>query len=781
MLPDRLRVRLAALFQIRPGEGRLVALLMALMFLPSAGGAIGSPGVEALFYSRFGVQYLPAMYVALGLVTLFSSLVLTALLGRASRKRLYLLLPAVLAIGLVAARLLVGLRLQWFYPVLWLGMYLLWTLQGLLTWGLAGTVCNTRQAKRLFPLAGAAGILGIALGGLVTRGLVALLGTENLLLVWAVALGLTLVVVQALTRPLPRERRRRLPPVTDDLQRGFRFVQRSSLMRWMAVAALLMSVLLFSIAYPFSAAVAHQFPSEDALSGFLGVFQGLTTVAAFLAALLVANRLFAWLGFMSVLLALPLIYLGGFGLLLAANTFAVLVGFRFIQMAWLQGVAATGNQAIFNVVPPHWREQTRAFIDGVPTQAGTILVGLALLAAGARLQPWHIYLGGLLMALLAAAVIWRARQVYGQALTDALRAGQSHIFLSEDRPFGGLPRDAAAVRALVKGVADPDPAVRRVAAEILGSAAVPEAVSAAVGALGDADERVRLAALRSLAQAHAAPAMLEVAERLSDPEPDVRRQAIATLQRLTPYPHGLSQRLRPLLDDADPAVRSRAAVAVLRGGHDPQAAAAIRALAAAEPATCRALAMTALADWADPSNYDLAAAGLADASPLVRRAAVTAVARIDGLRCLAPLTQALGDDDRIVRAARRFRAGRPRRPRPGRSAGRARRPPPGGRRAARPGTDAARQLPGRPPGLRAGQSFPRPAVLGLASQPGRLPARRRTPGPAARCAAPGRPAPGVVCRRSPGPPGRPGRHPSRPARSAKRRGRPAGQRARNDR
>jgi len=129
--------RAASALQVRPGEGRLVTWLVLLMFLPSAGGAIGSPSVEALFYARFGVQYLPYMYVALGLVT---SLLLTALLGRASRRRLYLTLPVVLGALLIMARVLVGLRLNWFYPVLWLGMYLLWTLQASLTWGLAGTV-----------------------------------------------------------------------------------------------------------------------------------------------------------------------------------------------------------------------------------------------------------------------------------------------------------------------------------------------------------------------------------------------------------------------------------------------------------------------------------------------------------------------------------------------------------------------------------------------------------------------------------------------------------------
>ena len=643
--------RAASALQVRPGEGRLVSLLVLLMFLPSAGGAIGSPSVEALFYARFGVQYLPFMYVALGLVTLLTSLLLTALLGRASRRRLYLTLPVVLGAALVVARVLVGMRLNWFYPVLWLGMYLLWTLQASLTWGLAGTVCNTRQAKRLFPLFGAGGILGIALGGLITRWLVDRMGTENLLLVWAVALLASFLIVRSLTSRLRERRARRSTRLVDDVARGYQFVRRSPLMRWVALAALLLSVLSFTIAFPFSQAVARQFASEDALTGFLGVFQGLTTAVAFVAALLVANRFYAWLGFMGALLALPLLYLGGFGVVLVVNTFAGLVAFRFIQMAWLQGISGTAYQAIFNVVPPDWREQTRAFIDGVPTQIGTVLVGALLILGRAGLQPWQLYAGGAAAAAIAVLVMWRARQAYGLALGQALRAGQPQVFMSEDQPFGGFPRDAAAVATLLRGLADPDPVVRRVSAEILGSVAAPAAVGAAVKALGDADAQVRIAALHSLASANAASALLDVAAVLADPEPEARLQAVETLRQLAGFSHGLALHLRPLLADPDPGVRCRVALALLRAGPDTQAAEALLALARSPTPAERAKALLAMADWADPTAYSMAAAGTGDASPAVRCAAVRALAHISGQRALDLLIQALGDEAATVRAS----------------------------------------------------------------------------------------------------------------------------------
>ena len=643
--------RLASFFQIHPGEQRLVALLVTLMLLPSAGGAIGSPGVEALFFARFGVAFLPYMYIALGVITLVSTLIITALLGRVSKKRLYLGLPLALVLFLLLARVLVGFDLNWFYPVLWLGMYLMWTLQGLLTWGLASTVCTTRQAKRLFPLFGAGGILGLALGGLSTQPLVGWLGTENLLLVWAGTLIATFGLVHVLTRYVAEGRSRRRTRLVDDLQQGYYFVRRSSLMRWVALAAVVFAVLFFSLAFPFAKAVAAQFPDEDALAGFLGIFQGIITTAAFLVSLLAANRLYARFGFMAVLLFFPLIYLAGFSVLLINAAFAVLVTFRFIQVFWMQGVANSAYQALFNIVPSERREQTRAFIDGVPTQAGIVLTGALLAVAEQNLQSQHMFLLGAGAAVLAVFTMWRARRAYNGAVVEALHAGQPGVFFSEEEPFGGFQRDTTTVSVAVAGISDPNPAVRRIAAEILGNLAVPAATEALVNALDDPDAEVRAALLRSLARAGATSALLDVATYLRDTESLVRLEAVKALSRLTSYPRGLATHVQPLLSDLDPLVRSQVAVILLQACSYPPAVEVLRNMTLSGKPAIRVKALEALAAWGDPLAYDLTATGLADPSPAVRGVAAVALARVDPGRCQESLIQMLADEDRSVREA----------------------------------------------------------------------------------------------------------------------------------
>ena len=105
--PGTLSTRVAAFLHVREGEGRLVTLMMATMFLPSAGAAIGVSSAESLFLSRVGADGLPGLYIVLGLVTIVTTLGVTALLGRIAPVRLYLFMPVVMALLLACARLLV--------------------------------------------------------------------------------------------------------------------------------------------------------------------------------------------------------------------------------------------------------------------------------------------------------------------------------------------------------------------------------------------------------------------------------------------------------------------------------------------------------------------------------------------------------------------------------------------------------------------------------------------------------------------------------------------------
>jgi hypothetical protein len=262
-----LSARAASWLQVRPGEGRLVALTALMMLIPGAGIAIGVSGAESLLLSRVGAAVLPRLYVVLGVVTIATTLGITTLLGRISAFRFYLLLPIAVVLLLVGARVLVVLDQSWIFQGLWIASALFHTLLQVMLWGVAGMAWDTRQAKRLYPIFAAADIAGFSGGGLITPLLVRWLGTENLLLGWAVTLLVAFVLARMLIPAAPEggaqaksRARRSKRNAWEDLQAGFRYVLGSRLLLWVAVSGFLFQALVYLLWFVFSSAAQIHFP-----------------------------------------------------------------------------------------------------------------------------------------------------------------------------------------------------------------------------------------------------------------------------------------------------------------------------------------------------------------------------------------------------------------------------------------------------------------------------------------------------------------------------------------
>src|SRR5215204_4865350 len=335
--------RLQGVLRVHPGEGRTLALAVAVAFLADAAIMIAQSSIDALFFARYGVEKLPRLYPIVGV---------GVLLARVGRERVFVLIPCAISVAALFARAAVEAEATWVYGALWILQSVAEFTCLLAIWGLAGLVSDTRQAKRFFPLIAAGGVVGLIVGGLATGPLAATVGSENLLFVWAALMGAAAAVAWRLvsTRPptaeAPRTRRRRpgvLAAVSD--------VRASPLLRWMSEGALLTS-LLFSLLYlPFSKAAAERYPDADDLAAFFGAFFALSMGTALVLSLLVTSRLLGRFGVPTVVLVLPVLYLVTFGALAVAATFATLAAFRFVQIAWRSGGSCSTWQPHVNSIP----------------------------------------------------------------------------------------------------------------------------------------------------------------------------------------------------------------------------------------------------------------------------------------------------------------------------------------------------------------------------------------------------------------------------------------------
>jgi HEAT repeat protein len=620
---------------------------VGIAFLADAGVMIAQSAIDALFFARYGVGKLPLMYALVGAAMFATTLGLAALLKRAGRARTFLLIPSVIVVAALGSRAGLEAGAPWVYAVLWLVRNIAQSTLILAVWGLAGLVADTRQAKRWFPVIAAGGVMGLVAGGVVTAPLAALLGSANLLFVWAAlvagatALAWQLVRREGISLATPL---RRAKAHGSDLTGGLTDVIRSDLLRWMSAADLLVA-LLFSLLYlAFSKVAVERYPDPDKLAGFFGVFFAIAMTAAFLISLFGTSRLLARFGVPTVVLILPLLYAVAFGVFVAAATFATLAAFRFAQVAWDNGGANGTWEALINTFPADRRDRARAFLYGVPLQLGTMLAGLVAFIAQRLGHADILYGAGLVGGILAVASVWRIRAAYPRALVAALREGRPAIFGVSGGPRPAvLQADATSLAVLEDLLGDDDPAVRRLAAHALGDFAPEPAETALIQALDDQDVAVRAQALESLGRLGGSTAV-EAAQRcLFDPDSAVRLEALAVLTDSGALPD------RTLLADGDPTVRSQAAALLL--DHDSEAEPTLIRATSDPRATVRAGALRGIAAARTRGAFPIALEGLTDPAAEVRAEALRAIAAAAPEDAVDSLLAALADDDPRVRVA----------------------------------------------------------------------------------------------------------------------------------
>ena len=97
-------IGLGSLLKIRSGEGRTAGLGIAMMVFTAGGSAFGQSATDGLFFAHSGADKLPVMLIVAGGLLFVTSIIVTALLGLLSRRRLFLMIPLISAATLLIER-----------------------------------------------------------------------------------------------------------------------------------------------------------------------------------------------------------------------------------------------------------------------------------------------------------------------------------------------------------------------------------------------------------------------------------------------------------------------------------------------------------------------------------------------------------------------------------------------------------------------------------------------------------------------------------------------------
>jgi len=651
--------RLASLLKVRSDESRLVILVALLFACIQAGQGLGDNAASALFLLRFGVNFLPYMYIAAGVLTFVITLAYSAGLGRLEKGRFFLWIMAAFAILLIAERAAILLSYPFLYPAIWLTTTGMGGILGTLVWNLAGEVCDARQAKRLFPLFTSAGILGSVIGNAATGISAKWLGTDNLFILYAILLGIAFYLTRKISNSYFHKEKifNNKTRLWDDLRAGFDFVRISPLMRLIAYSSILFSVLFFAIAFPFNKVITASFPDEAGVAGFFGLFNSITTAATFLVSLFLANRIYTKLGIINGVFLMPLTYIFCFAVFIGRYDLDGAAIARFAQLVILAGIAGTAWNALFNVVPSQKRGQVLAFNNGVPSQIGVILSGVLLIVVDQAFTVQQIFWIGAVIALVCGILVWRMRSAYAQALVDALRAGRLEVFSASETSFSGFQSDAASLNIAIQALQDSKATTRRLAAEMLGKMQTASAIPPLTRLLSDPDADVRTSAIAALGALRADSALEAIIARFGDPEEQVRQTVLTFIGKLKLLPSSsLIEKMNDTLHhDPSIQVRMQAAKALIKLGVSEQAITKIRIWLNSRDSEILISVLKTIQDLSPHigNSIDIEAIlnHLEDTSAPIRREAARSLASFAGITVSKALIAHLSDPDETVRSA----------------------------------------------------------------------------------------------------------------------------------
>jgi AAA family ATP:ADP antiporter len=589
--PRRILLRLGV--DLRPGEGRTVALLALAFFLIITFQYVAKTVRQSTFIDALGAARLPVVYLLAAIVSWPLLALYIRHADRLSRHRLIAATCGAVSLGVLGFWWLYGFGWTWVPAAFYVFVSVAFVATVSQFWSFASHLLDARQAKRLFGLIGAGGLLGGIAGGQIARLAAVTLGARSALLVAAAFL------LGAVGLMVPMSRRQTAGPAPaaagagardrDGAARGGLEVIRVSRHLQLTSVILALSVVVEQIVdLQFNWAVERGTTDLVHRTAWFGNFFSLVSVAALVFQVALTARIHRTLGVGAAMRVLPAtLGAGTVALMLAAGAgpeilIAAAVGLKVGESGLRFSLDQATRELLFLPVPARARLKAKAFIDvfvqngarGVaavlllpvvfglftPIQAGWLTLVLCvawLVTAGAAYRTYvHSFRAGLRDRTVDTAAVINLSDVRTvEMLVQSLGStDQRQVLHSLDI----LEANGRAHLVPPLLLYHDDAEVRRRTLRILAEVGRRAAAPLVERRLHDDDAEVRAEAIRVLIDLEAGEAAARMLPRLGDPDPRVRGAAVALL--LNHGGGGAGERaelaLGNMLSDANPAVRA---------------------------------------------------------------------------------------------------------------------------------------------------------------------------------------------------------------------------------
>ena len=424
------RRRILDYLNIHPSELKPTLGLSLYLLLGIASVVCLKTTSDSLFLSQFDAKRLPYADLAItALVGLVVGLYLR-LSNRVSQGRLILWTQVFLILNLLTLWYLLRQGVFGIPALLYVWVGIFTVLIPSQVWSLAATIFDTRQAKRLFSLVGAGGILRAALGGQFASHVGPRIGTENILLATLGFVAASSVIVSVLIGEWSTPAARASGGSGNSNSGGsasfaesFRLVRSTRYLSLIAAGLFFSTVVSTLVKYQFKAVVQVQFAdAPQQMTVFFGEFYGYIAVFSFLLHTLFTGRLLRGAGLGLTLFILPVSLLGGAAALVLSSSLGAAVFARGCDQGFRHSVDRSSIELLYVPLSADLRAKVKSFLDMVVNRSadGLASVILVVLLSVLGLELQQVGWVSVLFTIPWLLLVWKLSGEYRANLRHSI-------------------------------------------------------------------------------------------------------------------------------------------------------------------------------------------------------------------------------------------------------------------------------------------------------------------------------------------------------------------------
>ena len=380
------------ILKIKPGEEKLVLLLIGYSFFMGGATAVFYTVVVSSFLINFDSGVLPQAYIAGGILVYAIGLLITRLQQRISSEKLGegMLISLILSIvALLAIYHITGSRWVFFALFIWNRFFVL--VNGVTFWAVVAKLFNFQQSKRLSSLINTGEVVASVIAYLSMPLIIKFVNTDFLLIfvvLLLVACGLLIHRIHTHYITNSADPQVQIIPEKQALDRKSTEKIDKSYYQIIFSLALIPVFGLFYVEYIFLKESRIIFPNKQSLTSFLAIFFGVCSIVEFFIKTFLYNRLVSKYGMRTGIIILPVSLAFSFALAVsyglaydtAAIFFACIVLARFFMSAVRKAISEPVYQILYQPISPGKRLEIQGRIEGRAKSVGGLVAGIVLLA-----------------------------------------------------------------------------------------------------------------------------------------------------------------------------------------------------------------------------------------------------------------------------------------------------------------------------------------------------------------------------------------------------------------